>query len=93
MKFVDRNGIELAIGDRIRFQYCAGRYGQVATGEMILPENFKDSSRVGRARFEVDFAHQRKTGEQRLIGYHRHVDYEHGHETWVEKIGHETSKL
>lgn len=77
---VDRNGTQIHVGDRIRYQYCSGRYGQTAIGETIVTESHYQYGSIGNAAFRFDF----KTDQ--LVGKHSHNDFEHGHQTWVEVL-------
>lgn len=78
---VDMNGTPIRVGDRIRYQYCSGRYGQTAIAQPItVTDEHYDYCQIGGAGFELDF----KTNI--LRGYHEHHDFEHGHKTWVEVI-------
>lgn len=77
---VDRNDRRIQVGDRIRYQHCTGSYGQTAVSEAVVTESHYPYGQIGSAAFYLDF------GASVLRGYHRHDDWEHGHETWVEVL-------
>lgn len=87
MTYLDRNGKQLAIGDRVTTQHCVGRYGQTrrTTGTVAeidrLHGVYLDSA-TGRVYVPDVFAFDHARGLMR--GYKRHVDFEHGHEKWIE---------
>lgn len=77
----------LKLGDLVEVQVVTGRYGQTATYQGKIT---KMPNQYGT--FEIDneydvsnvFAYDFKTGN--MVGYEKHVDYEHGHERYVKKI-------
>jgi hypothetical protein len=77
----DQYGIQLFVGDKIRYQYCSGRYGQTQIAETVLEKDHYEYGMVDSATFHWNFA------QERMIGYSNHNDFEHGHETWVRVIG------
>ena len=76
----DRNGKPIHVGDRIRYQHCVGRYGQTAISETVVTQAHYPYGQIANAGFHLDW------GRNVLVGYYKHDDVEHGHETWVEII-------
>lgn len=76
----DRNGKPIHVGDRLRYQHCVGRYGQTAISEAFVALPHYPYGQIDSANFDFDF--KRRV----LVGYHKHDDFERGHETWVEII-------
>lgn len=87
--YVDRNNLTIAEGQRVRVRHCVGRYGQCKETDGILDS----MDPYGGMRLQI--AHElvyipftwERVDKGIFRGYHRHYDYEHGHETWVEIIG------
>ena len=73
----DRNGKPIHVGDRIRYQHCIGPYGQTAISETIVTQAHYQYGMIDGANFDFDFK------RRFLVGYSKHEDCEHGHETWV----------
>jgi hypothetical protein len=77
MTYKDRHGRLLRLGDLVRVQHCVGRYGQTQITE-------------GRVTALGEYGGLTLDGARYVVvppeGYHRHVDFEHGHETWVEIV-------
>ena len=72
------HGKPIHVGDRLRYQHCVGPYGQTTISETFVALPHYPYGQIADARFDLDW--KRKV----LVGYHKHVDFEHGHETWVE---------
>lgn len=77
MTYKDRHGRPVEVGDLVRVQYTAGRYGQTKIDQ-------------GRVTGLGQYGGLTLDGARYVCvpreGYHRHVDFEHGHETWVEIV-------
>ncbi len=77
---VNRHGRHIAVGDRIRYQHCVGRYGTTALGETDVTEPHYPYGRIANAVFDLDFK------ANVLRGYRENHNWEHGHVTWVEVL-------
>lgn len=77
---LDRHGKQIHVGDRIRYQYCSGRYGQTAIGECLVEQSHYPYGQIGHATFYLT------PDRTAMEGRHVHEDFEHGHEKWVEII-------
>lgn len=98
----DRHGNPVGIGARVRMQECAGRYGQtrIISGtitninqwngvELNLDADttpFVEYSKFGRTEYRLGSNYYIPSVFQNGIGYRKHDDVEHGHETWLEVI-------
>ena len=89
----DRGGKVLGIGQTVRIQYCNGRYGQTRRVTCILQkigaygEIDVDTGKAGEGKYLYPgFSPDKSLGQGALRGYHKHVDFEHGHETWIEIV-------
>lgn len=76
----DRHGRQIRVGDRLRAQICTGPYGQTKIVEVEVRSAHWTYCQEGGVNAEYDRA------SNTLRCYHRHVDFEHGHETWAEVI-------
>jgi hypothetical protein len=47
---------------------------------MVVTQPHYDYCQIGEATFHLDFK------KDILVGYHKHHDFEHGHEKWVEVV-------
>jgi hypothetical protein len=81
---VDRHGRPLYKGCKIRAQVCTGRYGQTRIVEGMVDQAHYEYCCVIVGEHTADFQFDSSAGL--LRGYHKHVDFEHGHETWVDLI-------
>jgi hypothetical protein len=72
----DRHGKAITVGSKIRYQHCVGSYGQTKISETEVRDSHYPYCQIASAHFDY------KSGK--LIGYHKHNDFEHGHETWVD---------
>lgn len=75
---VDKHENRIHVGDKIRYQYCSGPYGQTAIGQTIVTKNHYHYPQIDRANFTFDF------NKRILVGFKHHDDIEHAHKTWVE---------
>lgn len=83
---LDRHGRQIEVGDRLRAQVCIGPYGQTKVVEVVVTEaHWPYCAIYGTGPKECisttfDF-------DQRVLRCAtRHVDFEHGHETWAEVL-------
>lgn len=76
----DRHGRQIFVGDRLRIQYCTGRYGQTAVVTMTVETEHWPYCSIGKGRQSLD------AKRNALVGYYKHNDFEHGHEAWIEVI-------
>lgn len=74
---LDKDGVQLTVGDMIQYQHCVGRYGQTAICIGIVTQRHYPTGMIGSAVFRFDHA------SRTLIGSSVHEDPVHGHETWV----------
>jgi len=93
----DRNGKPICLGDRIRVKRCIGRYGQTVTEEGVVVEQSPREDQKTQTSFG-QLAYRDKNGSlqyaavefdratKRGVCYHKHNDFEHGHERWVEVL-------
>lgn len=92
----DRHGRPLQPGQRVRVRECVGPYGQCATREGIIKEISQfdgitlELTAPATAYFRTH-CEPKKAGDLLYTtaprdGYHKHDDFEHGHETWVEIV-------
>ena len=95
----DKDGKAVNPGDVVEVKHCVGRYGQTETvrGTFVKATVYgvhlifnKPYTRNGRnglytypAEEEVQFAISQRDG----VFYDKHNDFEHGHETYMLKIG------
>src|SRR4051812_29006160 len=86
----DRRGRRIRVGDKLRAQVCVGKYGQTRVIECVVTEahwahgQMTASAPGGPPRVvSAEPAHT----PPRLVCYNRHIDIEHGHETWAEVVG------
>lgn len=77
----DRHGVRIHVGDRLRVQYCSGRYGQTRQELMTVENAHWDYCQEGNACTVFDFS------ANALRTMKTHHDFEHGHEAWAEIIG------
>jgi hypothetical protein len=73
----DRTGKPLEIGQRVRVQHCVGRYGQTHVEEGVI-------THMGPGGVTLDSTHWVTVDPD---GYHKHEDFEHGHEVWTLIVG------
>jgi len=72
----DRAGRALALGQRVRIQHCVGRYGQTQVSEGIITDMGPGGVTLDNTRWVTVSPN----------GYHRHQDFEHGHEVWTKIV-------
>lgn len=77
---VDRNGVQLHVGDKIRAQVCVGRYGRTQLVETVVTNAHEMYGTLYSGGTSIPFAFR----DGVLVGYNRHFDFDHGHETWVQ---------
>lgn len=85
--YYDKNMKLVKLGDLVEVKEVAGRYGQTKTyqGKITkMPDQFGSIELDGEYTVTSPFHLDHKTGKR--IGYSKHDDYEHGHETYVKKI-------
>jgi len=87
--FLDRHKHPLEIGQKVKVKHCIGRYGQTETliGELVNIDNYggvtiavNGTEKYACGLFKPDF----KSDSKHLIGYSEHIDFEHGHEKFIE---------
>lgn len=79
----DRHGNPLHVGDKIRAQVSTGRYGQTKIIEHTITRSHEPYGAINTQAQLIPF--ELKGGKG--IGHTKFDDFEHGHETWVEKVG------
>lgn len=84
----DKNGIQVCLGDALKAQICIGRYGQVTQIDAVADKAHLQygsliSSRNGKVE-TLFFNGFMIAGYD--IGLNAFVDFEHGHETWIEIV-------
>jgi hypothetical protein len=91
--FFDRHGHPLTRGQTVIVQHCVGKYGQVRKTQGVLKsignhqEVYVDTGREGEGNcLHPGFTLDKTLGESCMRGYHRHHDFEHGHEKWIEIV-------
>ncbi len=94
----DKDGVEVNPDDMVEVKHCTGKYGQTETvvGKFIRADFFgvylkfntpyhtfgRHGSYTYEAGKEVMFAISQDKG----VFYHKHHDYEHGHDTHMKKV-------
>lgn len=84
----DRNGLQVCLGDKLKAQKCTGRYGRVAQVDAVADE---EHTRLGAVNVVHNGSGATIFFNAHLIsgfdiGYKDFVDFEHGHETWIEIV-------
>jgi hypothetical protein len=83
----DRHGVPVCVGNRIRAKVCVGRYGQTRIIEGVVEGEHSPGGRF-YIRLETGSLYpvtvESKNGK--AVCYHKHIDYEHGHERWAEVL-------
>ena len=78
----DADGTPVEVGDKVKFQICTGRYGQTASGEStvkyIMP-NYPGIGLTNGKMCHVNYDFDKKIWRC----FKEHVDFEHGHKTWL----------
>lgn len=88
---VDRHGVRIKVGDRLRAQVCVGRYGQTRLIETVVEQAHwplgQYCTQDGGKGKETYVIPVRLDGKVRVLHCATvHRDYEHGHETWAEVV-------
>ena len=83
-KYYDVNGKIVKVGDLVEIQYCSGRYGQTTKVQGIITKMNGGVTLDDELYLSNPFNYDHNSGN--YIGYNKHDDYEHGHETYVKKI-------
>lgn len=81
--YTDRYGRALAVGRRVRVQYCVGRYGQTDIVEGVIETLYPDLAGLTLRRADGSL----KYVNIERNGFHKFEDFEHGHERWTEIVG------
>lgn len=92
-KYFDRNGTPLEVGQRVTVQHCTGRYGRTTkvTGTLTHIGRYGDvnvdTGKQGEGNcMYPGFSLDATLGPNCQRGYDEHVDFEHGHKTWIEVV-------
>lgn len=92
-KYFDRNGRLLVIGQLVSVQTCSGPYGQTKRVSGTLTSigpygnvNVDTGKKGEGVCLYPGFTPDSTLGENCQRGYHEHVDFEHGHEVWIELV-------
>ena len=105
-RYIDKNRKPVVDGTRVEVRHCTGRYGQttLSKGKLLritstsvwieLEEPYYGLNRhcpAGTPFFVSGVFHVDEQESKTLIGYKRHSDFEHGHETWLEQVEEEAT--
>lgn len=84
----DRYAREIHVGDRLRWQETAGRYGEtrIKEGTVSRPELSWGCIVTDNGTVRVHWEWKPKDGPEGLYCRHVNDTYDHGHETWAEII-------
>ncbi len=93
---VDRHGKEIKIGQRLKIKHCVGSHGQCEILEGVLESRCKwrgftlrldnGSGQYVADISEYDHAMKWPDGRGVMAGYAKLVDFDHGHEEWIEIV-------
>lgn len=92
-QYFDRKGRLLELGQTVTVQHCIGRYGQTArvTGSLTrigrYGNVYVDTGKPGEGNcLYPGFSPDASLGPNCMRGEQEHVDFEHGHKTWIEIV-------
>lgn len=92
-RYFDHDGVPLELGQEVLVQHCVGRYGQVRRicGKLTRIGRYGnvyiDTGREGEGNcLYPGFSADDSVGPNCMRGYERHVDFEHGHEKFIEVV-------
>jgi hypothetical protein len=98
-RYFDRHGSPLELGQTVTVQHCVGRYGRTEqlTGKLVsigIYGNVSlDTGKPGQGNCVYPgFTPDVSLGPGALRGFDRHVDFEHGHEKWIELVAEPASE-
>lgn len=80
----DRHGTRIHVGDTLRAKVCTGPYGQTKIVTAVVTDAHWQYCQMNVPGNLIGTAFDFKARVLRC--YHKHEDYEHGHETWAEVV-------